>query len=164
MPGSQDPAKYLNSPETPLFSKSSCVFGLDLAKQRIVETRTVAVVEGYTDVVMAHQFGVSNVVSVLGTAMSEQHVTVLRRFADRIVLLFDADSAGDAAVDRAVGLFLTQPVEIHIASMPPEVDPDEYLVKEGPEEFQRLLALVTEGGNVNLSITVVQNWTAGLKQ
>src|SRR5207244_12831021 len=71
MPGSNDPAKYLNSPETPLFNKSRCVFGLDLAKQKIVETRTVAVVEGYTDVMMAHQFGVSNVVSILGTGMTE---------------------------------------------------------------------------------------------
>ena len=144
MPGSQDPAKYLNSPETPLFSKGRCVFGLDLARQKIVETRTAVVVEGYTDVVMAHQFGVANVVSVLGTAMTEQHVAALRRFADRIVLLFDADSAGDAAVDRAVSLFLTQPVEIHIASMPPAVDPDEYLIKEGPEQFQRLLSLAPD--------------------
>ncbi len=140
MPGSEDPAKYLNSPETPVFSKSRSVFGIDLARQKIVETRTAVVVEGYTDVVMAHQFGVSNVVSVLGTAMTEQHVGVLRRFADRIVLLFDADTAGDAAVDRAVGLFLTQPIEIAIASMPPEVDPDEFLLKEGAEEFARLLA------------------------
>jgi DNA primase len=140
MPGSEDPAKYLNSPETPLFSKGRCVFGLDLARQKIVETRTAVVVEGYTDVVMAHQYGVSNVVSVLGTAMTEQHVAALRRFADRIVLLFDADTAGDAAVDRAVGLFLTQPVEIHIASMPPDVDPDEYLIQQGAEEFQRLLS------------------------
>jgi DNA primase len=152
MPGSQDPsassgqatAKYLNSPETPLFSKGRCVFGLDLARQKIVETRTAVVVEGYTDVVMAHQFGVTNVVSVLGTAMTEQHVAALRRFADRIVLLFDADTAGDAAVDRAVSLFLTQPVEIHIASMPPEVDPDEYLIQQGPEEFQRLLSLAPD--------------------
>jgi DNA primase len=144
MPGSEDPAKYLNSPETPIFSKGRCVFGLDLARQKIVETRTAVVVEGYTDVVMAHQFGVSNVVSPLGTAMTEQHVAALRRFADRIVLLFDADVAGDAAVDRAVALFLTQPVEIHIASMPPDVDPDEYLIKEGPEEFQRLLSLAPD--------------------
>ena len=139
MPGSQDPAKYLNSPETPLFSKSRCIFGLDLARQKIVETRTAVVVEGYTDVVMAHQFGVSNVVSILGTAMTEPHVAVLRRFADKIVLLFDADTAGDLAVDRVVGLFLTQPVEIAIASMPPEVDPDEYLLAEGAEGFQQLL-------------------------
>ena len=139
MPGSQDPAKYLNSPETPLFSKSKSIFGIDLARQKIVETRTVAVVEGYTDVVMAHQYGATNVVSILGTAMTEQHVSILRRFADRIVLLFDADTAGDAAVNRAVELFLTQPVEIAIASMPQGIDPDEFLLKHGLEDFNRLL-------------------------
>jgi len=140
MPGSQDPAKYLNSPETPLFSKSRCVFGIDLARKRIVETRTVAVVEGYTDVVMAHQYGCSNVVSILGTAMTEQHLAILRRFADRIVLLFDADTAGDTAVDRAVELFLQQPVEIAIASMPEGVDPDEFIMQNGAEAFDALLA------------------------
>src|SRR5918993_1159355 len=144
MPGSDDPAKYLNSPETPLFSKGRSVFGLDLARQRIVETRTVVVVEGYTDVVVAHQYGASNVVSVLGTAMTEQHVNTLRRFADKIVLLFDADAAGDLAVDRAVGLFLTQPVEIAIASMPADVDPDEYLLEHGAEGFERMLAGATD--------------------
>jgi DNA primase catalytic core len=140
MPGSPDPAKYLNSPETPLFSKGRSVFGLDVARQRIVETRTAVVVEGYTDVVIAHQYGVSNVVSVLGTAMTEPHVTTLRRFADRIVLLFDADTAGDLAVDRAVGLFLTQPVEIAIASMPADVDPDEFLLEHGAAGFDKMLA------------------------
>ena len=140
MPGSQDPAKYLNSPETPLFSKGRSVFGLDLARQRIVETRTAVVVEGYTDVVVSHQYGVSNVVSVLGTAMTEQHVKTLMRFGDRIVLLFDADTAGDLAVDRAVGLFLTQPVEIAIASMPADVDPDEFLLEHGAEGFDKMLA------------------------
>jgi DNA primase len=144
MPGSEDPAKYLNSPETPLFSKGRSVFGLDLARQRIVETRTVAVVEGYTDVVMAHQYGASNVVSILGTAMTEQHVNILRRFADRIVLLFDADTAGDTAVNRAVELFLTQPVEIAIASMPEGVDPDEYLLQNGTEAFEKLLSVAAD--------------------
>ncbi len=139
MPGSDDPAKYLNSPETALFSKSRCVFGLDLAKQKIVETRTVAVVEGYTDVVMSHQFGATNVVSILGTAMTEQHISVLRRFADRMVLLFDADSAGENAMNRAVELFLTQPVEIAIANLPDGLDPDEYLLKYGLEKFQEIL-------------------------
>jgi DNA primase len=139
MPGSEDPAKYLNSPETPLFSKGRCIFGIDLARQKMVETRTAVVVEGYTDVIVAHQFGVGNVVSPLGTALTEQHVGVLRRFADRIVLLFDADTAGDAAVDRAVGLFLTQPVEVLIASMPPAIDPDEYLLAHGAEGFQAIL-------------------------
>ena len=144
MPGSEDPAKYLNSPETPLFSKSRCIFGLDLAKAKIVETRTVAVVEGYTDVVMAHQFGVSNVVSVLGTALTEHHVAILRRFADRIVLLFDGDSAGDNAANRAMELFLSQPVEIAIASLPEGMDPDEFLLKEGAEAFNECLARATD--------------------
>jgi len=139
MPGSNDPAKYLNSPETPLFSKSRAVYGLDLARQKIVESRVVAVVEGYTDVVMAHQYGATNVVSILGTAMTEQHVGILRRFADKIVLLFDADTAGDTAVDRTVELFLTQPVEIAIASMPEGIDPDEYLIEHGAEGFAKVL-------------------------
>jgi DNA primase len=139
MPGSQDPAKYLNSPETPLFSKSRSIFGLDLARQKIVESRTVAVVEGYTDVVMAHQFGATNVVSPLGTSLTQQHVQILRRFADRIVLLFDSDSAGDTAVNRAVELFLSQPVEIAIASMPDGVDPDEFLLAHGLPAFEALL-------------------------
>jgi len=140
MPGSQDPAKYLNSPETPLFSKSRAVFGLDLARQRIVETRVAAVVEGYTDVMMAHQFGAANVVSVLGTALTEQHVNVLRRFADRIVLVFDADAAGDAAVARVLNLYLRQPVEIAVACIPDGLDPDEFLLRDGLSGFQRLLA------------------------
>jgi DNA primase len=144
MPGSEDPAKYLNSPETPLFSKSRSVFGIDLARQKMVETRTAVVVEGYTDVIVAHQFGASNVVSPLGTALTEQHVKMLRRFVDRIVLLFDADAAGDTAVDRAVGLFLTQPIEIAIASMPQGVDPDEYLLQNGVEAFQSLIDGATD--------------------
>jgi DNA primase len=139
MPGSEDKAKYLNSPETALFSKSRCLFGLDLARQKIVETRTVAVVEGYTDVVMAHQYGASNVVSPLGTALSSGHVQMLRRFAEKIVLLFDADEAGDTATNRAVELFLTQPVEIGIASMPEGVDPDEFLLANGLAAFEGVL-------------------------
>jgi len=135
----EDEPKYLNSPESPLFSKGRVAFGMDLARQKIVETRTVAVVEGYTDVIMAHQYGASNVVSVLGTALTADHVRLLKRFADRIVLLFDADSAGEAAVDRAVELFLTQPVQVAIASMPDGKDPDEYLLEHGADGFQKLL-------------------------
>lgn len=144
MPDSEDPAKYLNSPETPLFSKGRNIFGLDLARQRIVETRTAVVVEGYTDVVVSHQCGVTNVVSPLGTALTEQQVTTLQRFADKIVLLFDADAAGDLAVDRAVGLFLTKNIEIAIASMPNDVDPDEFVLEHGAEGFEKMLAAATD--------------------
>ena len=140
LPGNDSPAKYLNSPETPLFSKSKVAYGLDLGRQKVVETKTVAVVEGYTDVVMAHQFGAGNVVSVLGTALTEQHVGLLRRFAGRIVLLFDPDTAGNMAVQRALELFLTQPIDIGIATLPDDLDPDEYLLKFGLEAFDKLLA------------------------
>ena len=140
MPGSEDPAKYLNSPETPLFSKSRSVFGIDLAKKAIVDTRTVAIVEGYTDVVMAHQFGVSNVVSIMGTALTEQHVTFLRRYADRIVLVYDQETAGQTAVKRAVEVLLAHPVEIKIASLPDGQDPDEFLLKSGADAFKEILA------------------------
>lgn len=141
MPGSDDPAKYLNSPETPLFSKSRCVYGLNFARQRMIETGTAVIVEGYTDVVMAHQYGVTNVVSILGTAMTEQHVNLLKRFAEkRIVLLFDADEAGDTAVDRSVELFLTKDVEIAIASLPEGVDPDEYVMQNGAAAFDQMIA------------------------
>jgi DNA primase len=143
LPGSDNPAKYLNSPETPLFSKSRTAYGLDLARQRIVETRTAVIVEGYTDVLMAHQYDVRNVVSVLGTALTEQHVNLLRRFADRIVLLFDADTAGEGAADRSLELFLTQPIEIAIATLPEGKDPDEVLMEVGKPGFEAIIAKAT---------------------
>jgi DNA primase len=144
LPGSDNPAKYLNSPETPLFSKSRTVFGLDLARSRIVETRTVVIVEGYTDVVMAHQFDVRNVVSILGTALTEPHMNLLKRFADRVVLLFDADAAGDTAAERAMENYLSAPLEIGIASMPEGLDPDEVLLQSGKAGFEKIIGSATD--------------------
>ena len=137
LPGSDNPAKYLNSPETPLFSKSRVLFGLDLAKKRIVETRTAVVFEGYADAAMAHQYGVTNGVAVLGTALTPEHVQTLRRLADRIVLLFDADAAGGMAAKRSVELFLRESVEVAVAELPAGVDPDEFLQEHGKEAFEQ---------------------------
>lgn len=140
LPGGESPAKYLNSPETPLFSKSRVLFGLDLAKKRIVETRTAVVFEGYADAAMAHQFGVTNGVAVLGTALTPDHAQTLRRFADRIVLLFDADAAGGIATQRSVELFLREPVEIAVAQLPEGKDPDEFLQANGIEAFEQVIS------------------------
>ena len=141
VPGSTDPAKYLNSPETPLFSKSKTVFGLHLAVERIRQTLTAAVVEGYTDVVMAHQYGASNVVSPLGTALTADHVRMMRRKgADRVVLIFDGDAAGERAAKNALKLFITEEVQLAVAEMPDGLDPDEFLLKHGVERFDQLLA------------------------
>ena len=136
LPGGDNPAKYLNSPETPLFSKSRVLFGLDLAKKRIVESRVAVVFEGYADAAMAHQHGVTNSVAVLGTALTPDHAQTLRRLADKIVLLFDADAAGGMAAKRSVELFLREPVEVAVAELPAGVDPDEFLQEHGKEAFQ----------------------------
>lgn len=136
LPGGESPAKYLNSPETPLFSKSRVLFGLDLAKKRIVETRTAIVFEGYADAVMAHQFGVTNAVAVLGTSLTQDHAQALRRLADRIVLLFDADAAGGMAAKRSVELFLRESIDVDVAELPAGTDPDEFLQAQGREAFE----------------------------
>ena len=139
LPGSDNPAKYLNSPETPLFSKSRVLFGLDLAKKRIVESRVAVVFEGYADAAMAHQHGVTNSVAVLGTALTPDHAQTLRRLADKIVLLFDADAAGGMAAKRSVELFLREPVEVAVAELPAGVDPDEFLQEHGKEPFEQII-------------------------
>jgi DNA primase len=139
LPGSDNPAKYLNSPETPLFSKGRTIFGLDLAREKIKQTGTAVIVEGYTDVLMAHQFGASNVVSILGTALTENHVNLLRRFGQKIVLLFDGDAAGGGAAERSLDAFLSAPIEIAVATLPEGLDPDEMFLRQGPEAFAKLI-------------------------
>jgi DNA primase len=140
LPGDDSPAKYLNSPETPLFNKSGVLFGLDVAKKEMAKSRTAVVFEGYADAAMAYQHGLTNAVAVLGTALTPEHARVLRRLADRVVLVFDADTAGEAATRRSVELFLSEPIEVVVAELPGGVDPDEYLQEHGVEAFHEVLA------------------------
>ncbi|MBI1374828.1 MAG: DNA primase [Phycisphaera sp.] len=118
-------AKYLNSPETPLFNKSATLFGLHLAQKPIIDSRTAIIVEGYTDVIACHQAGVRNVVATLGTALTEQHAAKLRSYCDRVVLLFDADEAGQKAADRALQVFFNERIDVDIAVLPGAKDPAE---------------------------------------
>lgn len=122
-------AKYLNSPETALFNKSSTLYGLHRAKKPIIDARTAVIVEGYTDVIACHQHGADNVVATLGTALTTEHVTALRRFADKVVLVFDADEAGQKAADRALELFLVGQVDVALVVLPDGQDPDELLAQ-----------------------------------
>lgn len=134
-----DPAKYMNSPATAVFDKSNCVYGLNLARHNIVSTSTVIVVEGYTDVIMCHQFGCNNVVATLGTSFTEGHARLLRRFASNIVLVFDSDIAGAEAANRALEVCLSQKVDIKIASVPQGKDPCEYLLVAGANAFRSVV-------------------------
>jgi DNA primase len=103
-----DAPKYYNSTDTELFSKSDQLYGIDLARQAGAKAGYLAVVEGYTDVLMAHQHGVCQVVATMGTALNARHVQQLRRFAERVVLVFDADEGGHSGVDRALEVFASQ--------------------------------------------------------
>jgi DNA primase len=133
--------KYYNSAETPLFKKSELIYGLDLARHAGSQAGYLAVVEGYTDVMMAHQFGVANVVATMGTALTATHVQQLRRYVPKVVLVFDGDEAGESATDRALELFWSQnDFDIGITSLPDGLDPcDLLLTPDGPARFRKAL-------------------------
>ena len=133
-------AKYLNSPETPVFNKSATLYGLHLAKKAIIDTKTAVIVEGYTDVIACHQHGATNVVAALGTAFTAQHASKLRRFCEKVVLIFDGDVAGQKAADRAVEVLLTGEVDVAIAVLPGGQDPDELMaMPDGLEQWNALI-------------------------
>ena len=132
-------AKYLNSPETLLFHKRTVLYASDLARTASREAGWVAVVEGYTDVIAAHQVGLSNVVGTLGTAFGEDHLLALRRLAERVVLVYDADPAGQNAADRALEFFLGSDLDLRVLTLPANLDPCDYLLEEGAGAFRALV-------------------------
>jgi DNA primase len=132
----QEQAKYINSPETPLFSKSSMLYGLDLAREAITQARTAIVMEGYTDCILAHQCGFPNAVAVLGTALGERHLPLLRRFADRVVLMLDGDEAGQRRTNEILALFVQEQLDLQILTLPDNLDPCDFLVSRGAEAFR----------------------------
>ena len=135
-----NPAKYINSPETRLFSKSEQLYGLDLARDVVARQRDVIVMEGYTDVVMARQMGVEHAVAVLGTALGQRHIEVLRRFADRITLLLDGDAAGQRRANEVLELFVANQMDLRIVTLPNEMDPCDFLQQHGREKMLELAA------------------------
>jgi DNA primase len=132
-------AKYINSPATALFDKSNSLYGLEQARHEIVSTGTAVVVEGYTDCIMAHQFGCCNVVATLGTSLTAGHGRILRRYAKKVVLIFDNDVAGMEAANRALDVCLSQRIDIKIASVPQGKDPCDFILAAGKEGFERLI-------------------------
>lgn len=131
--------KYYNSSDSPLFSKSEQLYGIDQARNSIGKIGYLAVVEGYTDVMMAHQMGVGNIVATMGTAINARHLRQLRRWTSKVVLVFDADAGGEQGVDRALELFVTNDMDLAIATLPEGLDPCDMLLNDGPEAFQEVL-------------------------
>ena len=132
--------KYINGRETQLFRKSSELFGLNLARDAIRKDGHVLVMEGYTDVIAARQAGIQSAVAVLGTALTSQHVTVLRRFADRVVLVLDGDAAGQRRANEVLELFVSANIDLRVLTLPEEDDPADYLAKHGRESLERAVA------------------------
>jgi DNA primase len=131
--------KYLNSKETAVFVKGKTLYPLNWAREAIRQHDEVVVVEGNMDVLTCHQFGITNAVATLGTALTAEQVLGLKRFAGKAVLVYDADAAGKAAMERAQGLFEEAELPVRVAVLP-SGDPDGFLRTAGPQKFGELVA------------------------
>ncbi len=127
--------KYLNSSETPLYSKSNTLYALDMAKDQARKLGYFIIVEGYLDAIACHQYGLRNAVATLGTALTEGHMRLMRRFAEKLVLIFDPDPAGVRASLRSFDLFVSSGMKVNVVSLPDNDDPDTFLQKHGQEGF-----------------------------
>ncbi len=132
-------AKYVNSPETPVFQKSGVLFGLDKARTPITEKGYAVVCEGQIDAIRCHLANLEHVVASQGTAMTEKHAMLLDRFASTVILLMDADSAGQKAALRSADVFLGRNMDVRIATLPPGEDPDSLILREGPKAVQTVI-------------------------
>jgi DNA primase len=132
--------KYLNTPETPLFRKSRLLYGLHLAKPELREDAPLILVEGYTDVMAVRAAGLPNVAAPLGTAFTREHVQLIRRYTQRVVLLFDGDSAGVQAAERAADLLFQEDLDGAVAPLPEGVDPADYVFSGHGEDLRARVA------------------------
>ena len=132
--------KYLNSPETPLFSKRRELFGLNLAKKFIDrEWPNLILVEGYMDFLALYQHGFKNAVATLGTALGEDHVRLMKRFVEEVIVVYDGDKAGEAASLRGLEILLEGGMQVKLVDLPRGEDPDDFLMKHGDDAFSELL-------------------------
>ncbi len=132
--------KYVNSPETPLFHKSRVLFAIDKARRAMAESRTAIVCEGQLDAIRCHEAGIHNVVASQGTALTSDHARMVRRYADEVVLVLDADAAGQKAALRSSEAFVAEELSVRVASLPEGEDPDSLIRKQGPEVLISLVS------------------------
>lgn len=132
--------KYINSPETKVYHKSEILYGLYQAKQAIRKKEEVMLVEGYTDVISLHQAGVENVVASSGTSLTKEQVKIIGRYAKRVLMLFDADTAGANAALRGIDIVLGQGLAAYAVSLPGGEDPDSYVQANGGDAFESFVA------------------------
>ena len=129
--------KYLNSPETPAYTKGRHLFGLNLTRDEIRRAGFAILVEGYLDLIVPYQFGVRNLVASLGTALTPEQVKLIGRFARKVVVNYDGDHAGVQAAKRAIETILAEDIEVKVLVLPDNADPDDFIRKHGVSEYQR---------------------------
>jgi DNA primase len=138
-----DQPKYLNSPETPIYSKSNVLYHMDRAKEALRRSDFAVLVEGYMDAIAVARAGISNVVASCGTSLAEPQIKLLSRFTKRVIVNYDPDNAGQAATERSVSLLLDQDFEVRVLALPPvgdkKADPDLFIREKGIEEYTKLL-------------------------
>jgi DNA primase len=128
--------KYLNSPETPFYSKSRILYGLNWARDAVVQGKRAVLMEGYLDVARALELGVTEVVATCGTALTGSHARLLKRFAETVVLNFDQDEAGQKAARKSLEVMLEEGVRVRIVELPEGHDPDTFLKAEGADAYR----------------------------
>lgn len=131
--------KYVNSPENLIYTKGRHLYGLNLAKKTSEKMKRILVVEGYMDVISPHQVGITNVVASLGTALTEGQGKLLRQYAEEVVLSYDSDEAGQKAIMRGIDVMQSLGVMVKVLQMEGAKDPDEFVLKYGPERFEKLI-------------------------
>lgn len=132
--------KYINSPETAIYTKGKNLYGLHLAKECIRELDFVIVVEGYLDLIMPFQAGVKNIVASLGTALTDEQARLIKRHTHNVVMVYDADKAGELATLRSLDIFVEQEMSVKVASLPKGLDPDACVRKEGVAGFRKRIS------------------------
>ncbi len=135
----KDVGKYMNTPDTPLYTKHRILFGFDFAKQKMRSTRRALIMEGYTDVIIAHQFGFEDAVAACGTAVGPEHIRKLKSHVEKILLVLDGDKAGTTSAARVLGDFVAEGADMAVVTLPSGLDPAEFLEQHGAEAFKMFL-------------------------
>jgi DNA primase len=138
--GDEKTAKYVNSPETPIFTKSKIFFGLDKSKRALLDAGFAIICEGQLDLIACFTNGVQNIVAPQGTAFTEQHARIIKRYANEVVLCFDSDNAGQNAIVRSLDHLLASGLAVRVAVVPAPHDPDSFIKSFGGEKFRELIA------------------------
>src|SRR5579862_751018 len=135
-----DTPKYMNSPETPIYTKSTVLYHLDRAKEALRQSDFAILVEGYMDAIAVARAGIANVVASCGTSLAEPQIKLLGRFTRRVIVNYDPDTAGQVATERSIALLLEKEFDVRVLALPGSADPDKFIKEQGVEAYKKLLA------------------------